>query len=437
MCNHHHDHDDRHGACHSADHVSRRTLLRAAGLSGLAWMTPVAQLLALDAETSKTGRPAKSIILVWLGGGPSQLETFDPKPNSPIAYGTGAIDTSLKGVRFAPGLEQTAELMHEMTLVRSVTSKEGDHERATYNVKTGYRPDPTLVHPSIGAVLCHELPVAGVEIPRHVSILPNQWAGRGGYLGDKYDAFRINDTNGNIPDVKPRVPDDREKQRLADLDVVNGAFANRRIAKLEDKTLHKTQIDAALKMMTSEQLKAFDVTNEPADELAAFGDTPFGRGCLAAVRLVSVGVRCVEVTLDGWDTHIENHAGQAKQLKTLDPALSALIRTLKKRNLYDDTVVIIGGEFGRTPKLNGADGRDHWPHGFTIGLAGGPFRRGYVHGETDPQGSEKVADPMTIPDIHATLMHALDIDPGKLIYTPVGRPMELSKGKITRELLAT
>jgi len=427
--------DEQTGAGNTADHFSRRTLLRAAGLAGVTWMTPVSQLLAREAEALPKGKPAKSVIMVWLGGGPSQLETFDPHPGKMIAGGTGAIDTSLKGAQFAPGLAQTAELMHEMTLVRSVVSKEGDHERATYNVKTGWRPDPTLVHPSIGAVMCHELPADGVEIPRHVSILPGQWGARGGYLGDQYDAFRMNDPLNRVPDITLRVSDKRQDKRLESMRVVDNAFAARRLRKLEDKTLHRTQIDAALTMMTSEQRKAFEVGDVPESERAKFGDTPFGRGCLAAVRLVEVGVRCVEVRLGGWDTHVNNHELQGNRIAELDPALASLINELEARELFDDTVVIVGGEFGRTPKINPADGRDHWPHGFSIALAGGPFRRGYVHGETDPEGGKDVKDPVTVADIHATVMHALKIDHTKVMMTPIGRPMALSKGSVVKQLL--
>ncbi|MFA6546334.1 MAG: DUF1501 domain-containing protein, partial [Limisphaerales bacterium] len=199
--------------CGGADHLSRRTLLKAAGVGGLAWLTPLADLLALDTERAPKGRPARSVILLWLAGGPSQLETFDPHPGSGIAAGTGAIQTALKGVQFAPGLEETAGVMGDVSLVRSMVSKEGDHERAVYNIKTGYRPNPTLVHPSIGAILCHELPDAKIEIPTHISILPNQWPARGGFFGADYDAFQVEDPVKPVPDVTTQIPPARQEQR--------------------------------------------------------------------------------------------------------------------------------------------------------------------------------------------------------------------------------
>lgn len=422
--------------CGTAEHFTRRTLLKAAGLSGLAWLTPVAEQLARAAETNSHGGPAKSVILLWLAGGPSQLETFDPHPGKLIACGTKAIDTSARDVQIAEGLPLLGEQMHDISVVRSIVSKEGDHERATYYVKTGYRPDPTLVHPSIGAVLCHQLPQSTTEIPRHVSIMPNQWPGRGGYLGDKYDAFKTYDPVGGIPDVKPRVPQDRFDQRLADLDVIEREFARGRIPNLDSRrTSHRTTIDQAVRMMSSEQLKAFDVTEVAEGERLEFGDTPFGRGCLSAMRLIEVGVRCAEVTLNGWDSHMNNHEVHAELNAMLDPAFATLIRKLRERELLDETVVICGGEFGRTPKINGGAGRDHWPHGFSIALAGGGIRGGHVVGATDPEGSETVENAVAVADIHATVLEALGIDHRLELTTPVGRPMKLSDGHAIAELL--
>ncbi len=422
--------------CGTSDHFARRTLLKAAGLSGLAWLTPLATVLARQAETEPRGRQAKSVILLWLQGGPSQLETFDPHPGKKIAGGTKSIETASAGVQLAAGFEQLADQMQHVSLVRSIVSKEGDHERATYNVKTGYRPDPTVVHPSIGAVVCHQLPVAGAEIPRHVSIMPGQWPGRGGYLGDKYDAFKTYDPQGGIPDVRPRVSEERYTRRLKDLDVIESEFARGRLRDLEQRrTTHLTTIEQANRMMSSEQLKAFDVKEAPERERLEFGDSAFGRGCLAAMRLIETGVRCVEVTLPGWDSHLNNHEVHAERVGVLDPAFAALIRNLRERGLLDETIVICGGEFGRTPNVNPAAGRDHWPHGFSIALAGGGIRGGHVVGATDPEGSKEVADPVGVADVHATVLHALGIKYRRELDTPVGRPMKISDGKVIDELL--
>lgn len=429
-------------ACHSIDHFTRRSLLKAAGASGLLWLTPIAEQLAHAAEAAPRGKPAKSIIVLWLQGGPSQLETFDPKPKSTVAFGSKAIDTAAKGIQLAEGFDQLAELMNDVALVRSVVTKEGDHERATYNVKTGWRPDPTLVHPSLGAILTHETK-DNVEIPRHISILPGPWPARGGYLGDRYDAFKVGDPQGPIPDVKPRVPEDRFQKRISHLNAIEDAFARGRLKNLDSaRTLHRSSIDAAVRMMSSEQLKAFDITLASQSQREAYGDSPFGRGCLAALRLIEAGVRCVEVMLDGWDTHASNHELTLAQVKKLDPAFAQLIRDLKERNLFDSTIILCGGEFGRTPKLNPLAGRDHWPHGFSVALAGGGLRGGVAIGETSPELREGKPDvakdvrrPVLIEDLHATILAAMGIDPLKEIETPVGRPMKFSEGKAVPELI--
>lgn len=425
-------------ACGTADHFSRRTLLKSIGVAGVgAWLTPVAQWLARAEEKAPKGQPARSVIILWMGGGPSQLETFDPHPNSPFAYGTKSIKTAAPGVELAAGFEQLAGVMNEITLVRSVVSKEADHERAAYNMKTGYRPNPTVVHPSIGAVICHELDDSGMDIPRHISILPDQWPARGGYLGARFDAFQIGDPQGPIPDVSTKMSKDRIDQRMADLSVVESAFARGRRVDLEEQvTLHQASMRDALKIMSSEQLDAFDVKRAAASQREAYGDTAFGRGCLAAVRLIETGVRCVEVTLGGWDTHVNNHKLQADKVKVLDAAFTALIKDLKERGLLDSTVVLCGGEFGRTPRLNPLDGRDHWPYAFSVALAGGGIRAGHVHGSTDPAGDSKEPEnPVNVQDIHATIQHALDINPEKELITPVGRPLALSDGKVITEIL--
>jgi hypothetical protein len=410
--------------------IDRRGFL---ALAGMSWMTPVGHLLAAEAERSKG--PAQSVIMLWLDGGPSQLETFDPHPGSKIAGGTKAIGTAAKGVRLAEGFDRWADQMGSISLIRSLTSKEGDHERGTYLMKSGYRPDATVVLPSIGAIGCHELPVGKTDIPRHISILPGKWPSRGGFLGGEYDAFQIGDPKGKLPDVASQVPRSRDEARLRDLEIAERAFTKGRRIRVAD-TLHRETVSRARVMMTSEQLKAFDVNGEPASVLAEYGDSPFGRGCLAARRLIEVGVRCVEVTLGGWDAHVNNHEIHRNRIKDLDPAFAALMADLKRRNLLDRTIVICGGEFGRSPKINPLGGRDHWPIGFSMALAGGNLRPGVAIGETDPEGLKPPAKPHSIEDLHATVFTALGLSPSTENIAPAtGRPIKLSEGKPIGELL--
>ena len=410
----------------------RRSFLKLAGATALSWLTPVGELLAQKTEQSR--EPAQSIILLWLAGGPSQLETFDPHPDTLIAGGTRAIGTAAKGIQLAEGFEHLAEVMDSVSLVRSLFSKEGDHERGTYYTKTGYRPDPTVEHPSIGAIVCHELPAGRTAIPRHVSILSSQWPSRGGFLGAEYDAFRTGDPAEKLPDLTSFATPTRDNRRLSDLDVVERAFARGRQKQVE-ATQHRATMDRARTMMTSEQLTAFEITREPSRLRQAYGETPFGRACLAARRLTEVGVRCVEVTLDGWDTHANNHSLVRERKTILDPAFATLIRDLRERDLLKKTIVICAGEFGRTPKINPAGGRDHWPNGYSLAIAGGGIRGGFALGATDPEGVKDPVDKVSIADVHATILTALGLDNLKENITPQKRPIKLSQGQPIDALL--
>lgn len=424
--------------CGSASHFSRRTLLGAG--AGLAWLTPLSRLLAASSESKTSRSRPKSVIVLWLQGGPSQLETWDPHVGKKIGGDVKAIDTSLAGVRIADTMPFSAEIMDQVALLRGVTSKEGDHERATYNMQTGYRPDPTLIHPSIGAVMCHELSAEGVEIPRHVSIFPPEFPVRGGFLGSTYDAFKMYDPTGPLPDLPMRVSERRFSARLNDLDVLESSFSKGRRSDLESrKTLHREMVTRATTMMSSEQIDAFNIDDVPTNIKKQFGNSAFGRGCLCATQLIEQGVRCVQVSLTGWDTHANNHEFQSARAKTMDAAFAATIQQLKEQDRFDDTIVLCGGEFGRTPNINPAAGRDHWPHGFSVVLAGGGIRRGVVLGETDPEGSmvtPETQGAVRVEDIHATIHSALGIDYSKMYDTPIGRPMAISEGSPISPILA-
>ena len=431
------------GLCDAHVHLSRRSLLTAAG--GAAFLGPLAARLAANesAKAIDRSRPL-SVIVIWLEGGPSQFETFDPHPGGKIGGQVKSIATSAKGIEIADTLPQLATQIHQASIIRSVSSKEGDHERAVYNIKTGYRPDPTLLHPSLGSIVCHNDDI-GADIPRYVSILPGGSPGRGGYLGAKYDAFKIYDPASPVPDVEPRVDQPRYDARIDDLlSIAEAKFTRRRLLDSDAKrTLHAATTQRALTMMSSDQLSAFDVTKEPTGLVESFGDTAFGRGCLAAVRLIDVGVRCVEVTLGGWDSHINNHSLQSSACKALDGAAASMIRLLEERDLLKTTLVVIGGEFGRTPSFNPAEGRDHWPHGFSMLLAGCGIRKGSVHGATAGDAdfnadkpASGVKDTVTVADLHATMLKAVGVDYTAQLETPVGRPMFISEGKPIDGVLA-
>jgi hypothetical protein len=372
--------------------------------------------------------------MIWLEGGPSQLETWDPHPGSAIAGLTKAIPSSISGVQIAEFYPQVATEISSLSIIRSMVSKEGDHERGSYYLKTGYRPDPTLTHPALGAILAHELPDAAIEIPQHVSLCGGNTPPRGGYLGDEYDAFKIFEPGRNLKNMKARVTEDRQRRRLEDLVVVAKAFEKRR--PLAKRTLHQDTIERALMMMTSEQLKALDLDNEPSAVQQAYGDSRFGRGCLVARRLVEQGVRAIEVTLNGFDSHANNFDAHKAQAAVLDPALATLLRELRERDLLASTIVLCIGEFGRTPQINKLEGRDHWPTGFSCLVGGGGLKSGVVIGETDPAGKKtEPVDPVEVRDLYATIMHVAGVDSAQEFITPIGRPIAFSDGQPIERLL--
>jgi hypothetical protein len=413
--------------------LSRRGL-GLATLGGLGYLAASRMGLA-DGEPAKDaqGKPM-CLIVVWLAGGPSQIETFDPKPGRRIGGPTQAIKTSAKGVQIAEGLPLVAAQMQHLSLVRSLVGEEGDHERASILMKTGRRPEPVLTHPSLGAVCAHELPEAHTEIPRYVSMLGFERTSRGGYLGQAYDPFRTGDPRFPVQDVSAPVGEDRQKGRLDSLELLERRFEDGYV-EVERHTHHRDRTRRALRMMASPQLDAFKVDDEPSAVTSAYGDTAVGRACLAARRLVEVGVRCVEVNHGGWDTHIDNFENVQRLNRELDPALAALVADLRERDLWSSTLVVCTGEFGRTPKINPADGRDHWPTGFSLAVGGGPIRGGQVIGETPPDVSDKPADPVSVQDVYATILTGLGIPPDTENMTDVGRPVKLSEGKALKQLL--
>ncbi len=412
--------------------LNRRSFFQTVSGLGLSFLLPQMELKAADKRGTER---EKSLITIWLSGGASQLETWDPHPGTKIGGPTKAIKTRTPDLKIAEHYPLLAEQIDSFSVIRSLVSKEGDHERGAAYLKTGYRPDPTVIYPSIGAILSKENPNSNIEIPQHFSLCGGQWPARGGHLGAEHDAFKIYSPGNSIQNMVSRVGKPRQKQRLQNLDILTKNF-NRSRQFTSDYTLHEKSIEQSLTMMKSKQLKAFDLKDEPEIVLAKYGDNRFGRGCLVARKLIEEGVRAVEVVLEGFDSHANNFETHKSRAKTLDPALSTLMEELKERNLLESTVVLCIGEFGRTPKINPATGRDHWPNGFSCLLGGGGFHSGLVIGETSPEENPKgPKDPVSVNDLTFTLLHALGIDTKKEFITPIGRPMTYSDGKLIEQLL--
>lgn len=391
---------------------------------------------AMGSDDAKPrGGKAKSLILVWLDGAPSQLETFDPHPGTDIGGPTRAIQTTVPGLSFAHSLPKLAQEAKSLCVVRSLTSKEGDHDRARYFMKTGYRPIPSIVHPALGAVCGKELSGEKLRLPPYISMLGKDERAGGGYLGDDYDPFVVLDVAKPVPDLSSPVEKTRRERRFAALDVIEQSL-NRDRPKLSARTNHGGRTRQALELMDSPQVSAFDLTKEPESIHRLYGGTPFSKACLAARRLVEVGVPCVEVQLRGWDSHANNFNVHERLCADLDPGLAGLVSDLRSRGLLDSTLVVCVGEFGRTPAINGVAGRDHWNTGFAGVLAGGGTKAGFVYGKTSEKGSTDVEKPLPVPDFLATIMTTMGIDLQKEYSGPLGRPMKVCEGTARTELLA-
>ena len=413
--------------------LSRRGFLALGSLSALSWRTAQALAVAEAAspQTFASG-PAASAIVLWMDGGPSQLETFDPHPGTAIGGPTRAIKTRVPGIEIAAGLPQVAEQLDKIAVIRSMVGKEADHDRAAHLMRTGYQPTESLVHPAFGSICAAQLSPS--ELPPYISFLSGNSHSRAGYLGDDYDRLCLGDPERPPRNMVAHVSPSRLLSRMDSLSALERRLKQRSPG-LSDRTLHESQVQRAISIVRSEQTRAFRIEEESSELRARYGDTPFGRACLAARRLVEVGVRCIEVQLPRWDSHVFNFETHAELNAVLDPAFATLLSDLAERDLLKSTLVVWAGEFGRTPTIKGLEGRDHWPHGFSVALAGGGIRGGQVIGETDPQGSPKPKRPVPVQDLLATMLTAMGINP-RVEHMVGSRPVKLSEGTAIQELLS-
>jgi hypothetical protein len=376
-------------------------------------------------------RTADSVILLWMAGGQSHLDTWDPKPGTDTGGPFAAIDTAVKGIQISEHLPRIAKQFKDISLIRSLTSREGSHERATYLMHTGYAPLGSFQHSTIGSVIAKTMDHDTIDLPPYISIGGQTWPA--GYLGSGYAAFRVgnpNEPTQNI-DYHKGVDAKRFQNRLALLNQFDREFAKGRSG-AEVIKAYANHYEAAYRLMKSRDVSAFDLAREPQALRARYELTFFGQGCLLARRLVEKKVRFVEVNLGGWDTHQNNFDTVSKQSDVLDPAISTLIEDLRSHDLLPRTVVLLCSEFGRTPKINANQGRDHWPRVWSAMLAGGGVAGGRVVGASTPDGSEVADNPVSIGALHATLCRCLDLDPTAVNYAPDGRPIRIVQDQSAR-----
>ena len=387
---------------------------------------------------------AKSIIHIYLPGGMAHQESFDPKPYAPIEYRGpfGTIPTALTGEAFSENIPQIAKIADKITVVRSMTHGEAAHERGQHNMFTGYRPSPAVNYPSMGSVVAHEFGPRN-NLPPYVAVptMANSFAGSG-YLSSAYGPFSLGSdpAKGNFQvrdlNLAKGIDENRFTKRRSMLSAVDDHF--RKLEKGDGLDAMDSFYQRAYAMVSSKQAReAFDINSESAAMKDSYGRNEAGMRMLMSRRLVEAGVRFVSMTYGGWDHHTNIKQGFRRQIGAFDQAYAALITDLDQRGLLNSTLVMLTTEFGRSPKINKDDGRDHWPKVFSILLAGGGIKRGQVYGASDPTAAEPASDPLSVSDMAATIYHQMGINSEKELMSPGNRPIEIvDGGKIIPELLA-
>jgi Protein of unknown function (DUF1501) len=386
---------------------------------------------------------ADSIIHIFLPGGIAHQETFDPKPFAPVEYRgeLSHIPTKIDGEFFSETLPKTAQIADKITVVRSMTHGEAAHERGTHNMFTGYRPSPALQYPSMGSVVSHEFGPKH-DLPPYVCVptMPNVYAGTG-YLSSSFSPFSLGSdpANGGFKVQDLNLPGGIDDSRFATrrhvLEAVNEHFAKKE--KADGLSAMDTFYERAYSLISSPKAReAFNIGAEPAAIRDEYGRNAAGQRMLMARRLVAAGVRFVSLQYGGWDLHAGIAGGMRQQMPAFDQAYSTLIRDLDRTGLLERTIVMVSSEFGRTPKINKDGGRDHWPKVFSVALAGGGIKKGYVHGASNSTATEPERDPIGPEDLATTLYHQIGIVADKELMAPGGRPIEIvDGGKVRTELL--
>jgi hypothetical protein len=425
-----------------SDPLSRRTFVTKAAQSFLG-VTALSQVggkaFAVPGENTsplKQVPTARNVIYLYMTGGMSHLDTWDPKPDNAEVMGlTKTINTKVDGIRLSENLPLLARQTDKLAIIRSMASTQGAHEQGQYFQRTSYTLRSSIRHPSMGAWLEKFQNRGNPTLPGSVMIGNDSRHPGAGFFEAKFAPLMINDPESGISNVRPNswFTQERMTSRLDVAKQLDKSFAE--TYNVKNVRAYSDMYDDAVKVMKSEELKAFDLDAEPAALRDKYGRDRFGQGCLLARRLVEHGVRHVEVTFGSWDTHNANFTRVPELADELDAAMSTLLQDLEVHGLLNETLVVLATEFGRTPEVNANDGRDHHPTGFTCVLAGGGIRGGQVYGATDERGDKAVENPVTIPDFNATIGYALGLPLDQVIYSPTKRPFTIAdKGKPLTQL---
>ncbi len=412
------------------DSSRREFMLRTAKTAlGVTLLPGLSAKMASAAGATGPGTPgfgkAKHVIYLWMNGGMTHLDTFDPKtgatkgPGDRIKAYADSIDYL---GQYLPKLAANA---NKLSIIRSMSSKTGVHESGTYIMKTGYEPRGTIVHPAMGVWASHFLGrIKDVTLPDNVVVNSGSSYPGAGFFPPAMSPIPISNPENGLQNIKPTTSDNMFTKRIALMDEFDGAF--RKKFQGEDVKAYTEFYDETLKLMKSEDLKAFDLGQESSSTRESYGRNQFGQGCLLARRLVEHGVRFVEVQMGGWDMHNLIDNGMARNGEILDTAFSALILDLESKGLLDSTLVVLGSEFGRTPDINENDGRDHYPLAYSTVFAGGGAKRGFAYGATDAEGRRPADKQVTPQDFLATIGHAMGLPVEEVVMSPSNRPFTVA-----------
>jgi len=374
------------------------------------------------------GGQAKSVIYLFMSGGLTHLDTFDPKPDAPsdIRGETKAISTNVAGIQLGHCLPKLAKHMDEVALIRSMTTTQGAHAQGRYYMRTGYAQRSSIVHPASGAWAEKLSPASTATLPSYVTVNCGSSHPGAGFMESRYAPLPIgNAASGLQNSHRKGLSEEHFNKQLSLRQQLDHDFDTQFLKGQKQVRAYNEAFDSAVKLMRSEDLKAFDLSQESKTTHTLYGDSNFGKGVLLARRLVEHGVRFIEVELGGFDWHDDNFGKMENQLPILDQALSALLHDLKIKGLLDSTLIVLGTEFGRSPKINENAGRNHYPKAFSCLMAGGGIRGGQAYGATDATASAVTTEKTNAQHFNATIAHALGLPSDKIIYSPSKRPFRM------------
>jgi uncharacterized protein (DUF1501 family) len=417
----------------------RHFMAHAAGAAAVTvpGLTFISNLRARAAELKKQN---KSLVILWMGGGPSTIDLWDMKPDHQNGGSHKPKPTVASGVSISEHLPLVGKQFKHLTVVRSLTTREGDHNRGTRLMNTGRSPSPLVEYPAMGSVLAYQYAqdaeaMKGLDLPQFISVNGPQIGP--GFLGMKYASFNVQNPGQPPENVSPPngVAADRMARRKVMFDALEGGLKTNVPA--DAVQAHKDVYKKAMDLVVSTRKDVFGLDKEPTPLKEEYGNTGFGRGCLLARKLVEAGVACVEVAMGGWDNHQQIFPTLERRLPELDKGMAALTRDLADRGRLKDTVIVWMGEFGRTPRINQNGGRDHYPRAWSVVLGGGNIKGGIAYGSTSAGGEEPKDSPVKIEDFYSTVYAGLGLDPNSQIRDNLGRPIAIAGEKVNpiKELL--